>query len=289
MSKIDVIIVLHNSKSLIPSLMGSLESIAVPITAYFLDNASSDGTPEILAEAIQKTKFPAFLMRSLLNNGFARGVNFLARQGTGDFLFLLNPDTELEPDCLEKLLQRSEADPRIAICEAKQSPREHPKTFDSTTGETTWCSGAAVLIRRAAFEELGGFDEHLYFMYCEDVDLSWKLWIRGWKCVYNRDAVVRHYTQDLVPGKRRTMENYFSFRNSIFLFYRFGSWRDREILRNFLVKRFVSQAYSFQSKILFMFALIDHIRYIPYLVQTRDSWGDSKHPWVRLTETSLSH
>jgi len=160
--------------------------------------------------------------------------------------------------------------------------------FDSITGETTWCSGAAALIRRQAFEEVGGFDEYLYFMYCEDVDLSWKLWIRGWKCVYNRDAVVRHYTQDLMPGKRRTMENYFSFRNSVFLFYRFGSWRQRKILWNFLVQRFVSRAYSVQSKFLFVFALLDHIRYIPYLIQTRDDWGGREHPWVRLTETSLS-
>ena len=288
-SRIDVIIVLHNSRPLIPSLIASLENVTVPVTAYFLDNGSSDGTPEVLAEAIQKIKYPAYLVRSLHNNGFARGVNLLARQGTGEFLFLLNPDTELEPDCLEKLVARSESDPGIAICEARQSPREHPKMFDSTTGETTWCSGAAALIRRAAFEEVGGFDERLYFMYCDDVDLSWKLWIKGWKCVYNRDAVVRHYTQDLAPGKRRTIENYFSFRNSIFLFYRFGSWRDRRVLWNFLGKRFVSQAYSFQSKFLFLFALVDHIRYIPYLIQTRDSWGDSKHPWVRLTETSLSH
>ena len=164
-----------------------------------------------------------------------------------------------------------------------------PKAVDSRTGETTWCSGAAALIRREAFEQINGFDERLYFMYCEDVDLSWKLWIRGWKCIYVPEAVVRHLTQDLLPGKRRTRENYFSFRNSLFLFYRFGSWKERRILWNFLFKRFVSRSYSFRSKILFIFALLDHIRYIPYLATTREIWGHGRHPWVRLTETSLSH
>ena len=111
---------------------------------------------------------------------------------------------------------------------------------------------------------------------------------RGQHLPVARYAVVRHLTQDLTPGKRRTRENYFSFRNSIFLFYRFGSWADRSVLWKFLLKRFLSRAYSFRSKILFAFALVDHIRYIPYLLQTRDFWGNSKHPWVRLTETSLS-
>jgi GT2 family glycosyltransferase len=287
--RVDLLVILHNSKSLIPSLVESLRSISEPVTAYFLDNDSHDGTPETLAEELRRLPFTAYLLRSRRNNGFARGINLLAAQGGGEFLFLLNPDTEIEPGCVEKLLARAEADSSIAICEARQIPREHPKAFDPATGETTWCSGAAMLMRRQAFQEVGGFDEQLYFMYCEDVDLSWKLWIRGWRCIYMREAAVRHFTQDLMPGKRRTLENYFSFRNSLFLFYRFGSWKDRKILWNFLWKRFVSRAYSVRSKVLFAFALADHIRYIPYLIQTRDSWSGRDHPWIRLKETSLSH
>lgn len=287
-SRVDLLIVLHNSRPLIPALIESLRSISTPVTAYFLDNGSRDDTAGTIAESLERLPFPAYLLRSLHNNGFARGVNLLASQGNGEFLFLLNPDTEIQPGCLEKLLAQASLDPQIGICEARQIPREHPKAFDSATGETTWCSGAAALIRRNAFQKIGGFDERLYFMYCEDVDLSWKFWIRGWKCIYVRDAEVRHLTQDLMPGKRRTLENYFSFRNSLFLFYRFGSWKDRKILQNFLWKRLVTPAYSVESKILFTFALVDHIRYIPYLIQSRGSWSGRDHPWVRLTETSLS-
>lgn len=286
---VDLLVIFHNSKDQIPAFLDGLKRISIPLTAYFLDNDSRDGTPDILASRLPELPFRAVVLRSRWNNGFARGMNLLSRQSRGNFMFLLNPDTELETGCLEKLLEVVEADARVGICEARQSPREHPKAYDAVTGETTWCSGAAVLIRREAFEEVGGFDDRLYFMYCEDVDLSWRLWLRRWKCIYARDAVVRHFTQDLTPGKRRTRENYFSFRNSLFLFYRFGQTRDRPLLRNFLLKRFLSPSYTVRSKLLFAIALLDHIRYIPYLLQTKDSWRNRNHPWIRLKETSLSH
>jgi GT2 family glycosyltransferase len=203
-------------------------------------------------------------------------------------MFLLNPDTELEEGCLETLLDRAAADDRIGMCEARQAPNEHPKMYDAKTGETSWCSGAAVLIRRAAFEDAGGFDERLYFMYCEDVDFSWTLWLKGWKCVYAPEAVVRHFTQSLTPDKNRAWENYYTFRNSLFLYHRFGRPEDRALFRRFLRKRLFSRSYSSRSKALFIIALAEHIRYIPYLLQGRDNRRDHAHPWVRLQETSLS-
>jgi hypothetical protein len=104
-----------------------------------------------------------------------------------------------------------------------------------------------------------------------------------------RDAVVRHYTQDLIQGKRRTAENYFTFRNSLFLFYRFGRWNGRSVLWSYLWKRLMSPKYTVTSKILFVFAFADHIRYIPYLLHTRHTWGNRQHPWIRLEETSLTN
>jgi GT2 family glycosyltransferase len=285
---VDLLIVFHNSRDHIPRLLKSLAGIRSPVQAYFLDNDSRDGTPDILANQLHELPFPSYVLRSSRNNGFARGVNLLARQGKSEFMFLLNPDTELEPECLEKLLARAQSNDRTGICEARQSPREHPKAYDATTGETTWCSGAAALVRRSAFESLGGFDER-FFMYCEDVDLSWRMWLTGWKCIYVPEAVVHHHTQDLSPGKSRRLENYFSFRNSLFLYYRFGGPKDRSLVGRFLLNRLLSSRYSLRSKTLFTIALLDHIRYIPYLLHGREIWRDSKHPWVRLKQTSLSH
>jgi GT2 family glycosyltransferase len=286
-SQVDLLVVFHNNAALVPRLFASLGTLRVPLTAYFLDNASGDGTAEAVVKSIGNLPFPAYLTRSLRNNGFGRGVNLLARMGSSEFVFILNPDTEVQADCLRLLLERMVGDDRIAVAEARQSPREHPKAIDSRSGETTWCSGAAALVRRGAFEGVGGFDER-FFMYCEDVDLSWKFWLTGWKCVYVRDAVVQHFTQDLLPGKRRTVENYFSFRNSLFLFYRFGSASQWRYVRDFLIRRFLSRSYSLKSKLLFGIALLDHIRYIPYLLQTRDIWSGRTHPWIRFEETSLS-
>ena len=288
-SNVDVLIVFYNSSKFIGPLLESLRAISIPITAYFLDNNSRDGTAEKLARELPNISFPAFMFRSDTNQGFARGINLLSRQGKGEFIFALNPDAELEAGCLERLMAKAESDSTIAIAEARQSPREHPKAVDASTGETTWCSGAAALVRRQAFEQVGCFDERLFFMYCEDVDLSWKLWLSNWKCIYVRDAVVRHYTQDLVGRKRRTAENYFTFRNSLFLFYRFGPWNGRSVLWSYLWKRLMSSNYTIASKILFVFAFVDHIRYIPHLLHTRHTWGNREHPWVRLEETSLTN
>jgi len=282
---VDLLIVFHNSRRWIPDLLVTLRQISVPITAYFLDNASTDGTPGLLADEVQSLPFRAFVLRSTRNNGFARGVNLLAAQSQGRFMFLLNPDTRLEKGCLETLLAKAGSDPRIGICDAKQLPREHPKAWDKSTGETSWCSGAAALVRREAFDQVGGFDER-FFMYCEDVDLSWKLWLKGWKCIYVPTAIVRHFTQDLAPGKRRTLENYFSFRNSLFLYYRFGRKGERAVLWSFLRRRMLSGAYSLRSKALFAIALVDHIRYIPVVLHGGKEWERS-HTWIRLSETSL--
>ena len=288
LQRIDVLVVLYNCARFIRPLFESIRRLSIPAKIYLLDNGSRDDTATQVISQVAQLPFPAHFFRSLTNNGFARGVNLLARQGTAEFLFLLNPDAELEDGCLERLLERAQLDPEIGICEARQSPREHPKAWDSATGETTWCSGAATLIRRTAFERAGGFDDHLFFMYCEDVDLSWRFWCTGWKCVYVPDAVVRHYTQDLTPGKRRTRENYFTFRNSLFLFYRFGSWDGRSLCWKFLLSRLWSRNYTLSSKLLFIIAFVDHIRYIPYLLHRRDIWGNRQHPWIRLEETSLA-
>jgi GT2 family glycosyltransferase len=287
-SDIDVLVLLHNSRSLIPGFLESLRRISIPVTVFFLDNDSSDGSPDLLAKLLPSLPFKAHLLRSRRNNGFAGGMNRLAELSRSEFIFLLNPDTEIDNGCIELLLARIQSDSQIGICEARQHPREHPKAVEPETGETTWCSGAAALIRRKAFDEVGKFDERLYFMYCEDIDLSWKLWLSGWKCIYLSDASVRHFTQDLLPGKVRTRENYYSFRNSLFLFYRFGTKKDWPLIRNFLVRRFLTRSYSLRSKLLFAIALVDHIRYIPYLYSSRASYGYC-HRWVRLSESSLSH
>jgi GT2 family glycosyltransferase len=291
--RIDVLTLFHNGRDLVDPYMDAIARTSVPITLHLLDNGSTDGSAEALAARLPELDFPVRMHRSMHNHGFAGGMNRLARQVDGEFLFVLNSDARPAADCIERLVGRAQSDPRIGICEARQTPQEHPKAVDRETGETTWCSLAAALIRRDAFEELGGFDEKLYFMYCEDIDLSWKMWLRDWKCIYVPEAVVEHRdgahrNDESHPPIRRPWAHYFSFRNSLFIYHRFRRLRERRLLPAFLLKRFVSRRYSFLSKALFAIAFVDHIRYIPYLLRTRRTWGGRDHPWIQLNETSLA-
>jgi GT2 family glycosyltransferase len=293
--EVDILTLFHNSRDRVGPYLDCLARIprSIRFTVHLLDNGSTDGTADLLGQQIGSLGFPVRFHRSARNHGFAGGMNLLFRQAESDFLFVLNSDAHPEADCLERLIERMTLDPHIGICEARQVPDEHPKMVDSTTGETTWCSGAAALIRREAFEEVGGFDDRLFFMYCEDIDLGWKMWLHGWKCVYVPAALVEHRvggSRSQIEGasSRRLREHYFSFRNSLFIYHRFRRPGESRLLWNFLLKRFASRRYSFRSKALFAIAFVDHIRYIPYLLRTRSAWGDKGHPWIRLEETSLA-
>jgi len=134
-SNVDVLIVFYNSSNFIGPLLHSLRAVSIPITAYFLDNASRDGTADKLAREIPNLPFRAFLFRARKNHGFARGINLLSRQSNGDFIFMLNPDAELETGCLERLVAKAESDPTVGILEARQSPREHQKAVMSMLEE----------------------------------------------------------------------------------------------------------------------------------------------------------
>lgn len=125
------------------------------------------------------------------NTGTSRGQNRLCRSTESDHVLICNPDVIPEGRALLRLLETI-ADPAIGLVEAKQQPVEHPKDYDLGTGGTSWGSGAFSLVRRSAFEAVGGFDEDTFFLYCDDVDLSWRLREAGHTVVNQPSAVVFH-------------------------------------------------------------------------------------------------
>ena len=81
------------------------------------------------------------------------------------------------------------------IFEARQFPVEHPKLYDPVTGKTAWCSGCCLLLPRTVFERLCGFDE-FFFMYMEDVDISWRTKLLGYDCYTVQDALFFHFVDE---------------------------------------------------------------------------------------------
>lgn len=129
------------------------------------------------------------------NTGTSRGQNRLARTTRSDHVLLCNPDVVPEGRALQRMLQTLD-DTSIGLVEAKQQPIEHPKDYDTATGDTSWGSGAFSLVRRSAFEAVGGFDEDTFFLYCDDVDLSWRLREAGHRVV-NQPAAAVYHDKDL--------------------------------------------------------------------------------------------
>ncbi len=224
---VDIISINYNSRRYIRSYLKAIQNIDYPkdkLNVFLIDNASVDDSWSTAEKKVKDWKMDNVrLIKSEVNTGFAGGNNIAFRLSQADYVFLLNIDTEVKRYCIKKLVEKAEADKKIGIIEARQVPNEHPKYFDSKTGETSWCSGACCLIRREALKETGYFDE-TFFLYCEDVDLSWRMWNHGWKCIYYPKAGCKHYTLDLAHHKKESYtEYYYGLRNGIKMRFIYGS------------------------------------------------------------------
>ena len=131
------------------------------------------------------------------NIGFGAGHNaiFFGEDTNAYAYFCINPDGFLHPQCLEVLLSSAEKEKWQGLFEAVQEPIMHPKSFSPATGVTDWSSAACLLIPSAIFRELSGFHDD-FFLYCEDVDLSWRAKALGYACYICVHAKFFHYAVD---------------------------------------------------------------------------------------------
>jgi GT2 family glycosyltransferase len=107
------------------------------------------------------------------NLGFAAGANAAAKMGNAAFILFINPDGDPGPGLLDAL-EEALAQPDVVAVEADVGVRAN----NWGDRDPEWLDGACMIVRRMDFEAVGGFDER-FFMYCEDVDLSYKLQKRG--------------------------------------------------------------------------------------------------------------
>ncbi len=145
------------------------------------------------------------------NIGFGAGHNAMMASELFQYYLALNPDGVPHPDMLLNLLRFAKG--KKGLFEARQFPQEHPKVYDPQTGETDWCSGCALLIPYETYQLTQGFDEQ-FFMYMEDVDLSWRIREMGLKCYTVQDALFFHDT--FHPERDNTLIE--SLRNKSYLY-----------------------------------------------------------------------
>ena len=228
-----------------------------------VDNAPGDGSAEMVASDFPEVK----LIEPGANLGFAAATNLGAREGDAPYLLALNPDTRVGAGALDAMLEAIDARPRVAIAGPRllledgsldhAARRSFPTPLSAfghfsglgarrgsgplaaytapgvESGKVDAVNGAFMLMRREAFDAVGGFDEG-YWMYMEDLDLSYRLAQRGWVSWYEPTATVIHIKGGTTGG-RRSPRLVWAFHRGMYRFYREHYAADRSPLVNVAV------------------------------------------------------
>lgn len=227
---IDISLVTYNSGKWLVRFFNSVEHLDYPfshIKIYALDNGSTDDTVSQLKEVQKKFETLGIMMRVAQgsNVGFGAGHNTNSKLGHAPLLLVSNVDLFFEPASLKEVVMQANQDYQtIAAWEFRQKPYEHPKYYDPVSGLTNWNSHACILMRRAAFQSVGGYDENI-FMYGEDVDFSYNLRANGYLIKYVPKAVVWHDTY-ADAGEVKPVQYAGSTFASLYLRLKYGTLND---------------------------------------------------------------
>jgi GT2 family glycosyltransferase len=236
-----VLIVNYNGGSFLRDCLRSVKrQRTAPDRIIVVDNGSSDESLDTAAPYLSGVD----VIRLPGNVGFARANNIAARAaGDVDAFALLNPDASADPGWLEALVAAAIRHPGVGSFASRILLASAPEYLDGA-GDSyhpsgrAWRNGhrvragewpqrdaevfaacaAAALYRREAFQQVEGFDER-FFCYFEDVDLGFRLRLRGFGCLYVHDAVVRHVSSG-VSGYRSDFAVYHGERNAVWTFFK---------------------------------------------------------------------
>ena len=256
--KVCVVIPSWNAADLIGACLRSLEAQTYPLDIIVVDNGSVDNSVSVVEKGFPEVR----LIKLLKNTGFDGGVNAGIRPALAegyDAIALVNNDVVLEKGWLERLVAVLETHKDTGIVSAKQLHMDK-KHFDSTgdfysiwgmpfprgrnqpdTGqydqaeELFSAPAAATLYRAAMFKEIGIFDEK-FFAYFEDVDISFRAWLAGWKVRYEPKAEVYHHI-GATSAKLGSFSRYHSIKNFFMLYVKnMPGWLFWKYLPLFLIQ-----------------------------------------------------
>jgi len=238
-SDVTVVIPNYNGMAYIEACLKALLKDAPEAEILVVDNASSDGSRELVKE-----KFPAVRVLALDKNyGFSRAVNEGIRASSRPYVILLNNDTEVLPGFTENLAEVLREDESVFSASAKLISLSDPEKIDDAGNfycALGWafargkdksvayyeeqdeifsaCAGAAVY-RKRLFDEIGLFDE-AHFAYLEDVDVGWRARIAGYRNVYAPKAKVLHAGSGSSGSRYNEFKIRLSSRNNIYLLWK---------------------------------------------------------------------
>ena len=251
MIKLTVIIPNYNNRNFLEKCLRSLKKQSSSFQVIIIDNASSDGSIEYI-----KQQYPKFiLIENKENLGFTTAINQGIKSSKSEYVFLLNNDTELDSHCISNLLKCIEKDENIFTVASKMIQYGDRSKIDDVGDEYTifgWtkrvgygkspdlynqkkeifsaCAGAA-LYRRNVFDKIGYFDEN-FFAYMEDVDISYRAKIWGYKCIYCPQAVVYHVGSGSSGSRYNEFKIKLAARNNVYVPYKNMPWP--QLIMNFV-------------------------------------------------------
>ena len=267
MSNLTIIIPNYNGKHFLEDCLNSLKSQNSTFKVIIIDNGSHDGSIKYIEE-----NYPEHIL--ILNNenlGFSKAVNQGIKASKSDYVFLMNNDVELEINCIVNLIKCLEKDDDTFAAAAKMIQYHDKSKLDDAGDEYTllgWtkktgdgkpsnlynhgreifsaCAGAA-LYRRELFDRIGYFDEN-FFAYMEDVDLSYRARIHGFKCRYCPEAVVYHKTSGTSGSRYNEFKIKLAARNNVYVPYKNMPWPQLLVNGIFLLLGFFIKYLFFTRK-----------------------------------------
>ncbi len=242
--KVTVIIPHWNGIEVLEPCLRSLdETQYAGLKVVVVDNASSDDSV-----AFVRREFPGVrVIENAENLGFAGGCNVGLRAIESEYYLVLNNDTTHDSDWIRPLVEQMESDTKIAAVQPKIMSAQNPELFDYAGGvgglldilafpyalgrifttterddgfydtprDIFWASGTALLIRGAALQDVGYFDED-FFAHMEEIDLCWRFHNAGWRVVNAPESKIFHHSGWTLPPDRY-QKKYLNHRNNLMM------------------------------------------------------------------------